>query len=136
MKVAFGAERLGFTTARPMAAPSCSADGLFASSASAEADMLSFRSLLAADLQNYTDRVAALAPAMQPTGNFVKRIKANERGSVFDRNFKCLKPAKDLADLNWQHAFDRELLMLKLRRGRITPPCWWLKVGILNFGAA
>ena len=102
-----------------MAAPSCSADGLFASSASAEADMISFRSLLAADLQNYTDRIAALAPAMQPTGNFVKRIKANERGSVFDRSFKCLKPAKDLADLNWQHAFDRELLMLKLRRGRV-----------------
>ena len=40
-----------------MAAPSCSADGLFASSASAEADMISFRSLLAADLQNYTDRM-------------------------------------------------------------------------------
>ena len=61
-----------------MAAPSCSADGLFASSASAEADMLSFRSLLAADLQNYTDRVAALRALSMLTTCRGTRILAHD----------------------------------------------------------
>ena len=96
---------------------SCSADALFLQSSAAESDFATFYSLLNGDNASYAERYAEL-PALQPAGRFVRRLRASDRGAAFHQKLRCLKPAQRLDELRREHAFDRDLLMLDLQRGR------------------
>ena len=94
-------------------------DALFMDAASAESDYVTFRALLDADYAEYGRRKQALGASMVPSGQFVRRLRALDTGSSYSRKLKCLRPAQPLESLERRHSFDRELLGLKLRRGRV-----------------
>jgi hypothetical protein len=98
----------------------CSARAsLFLEAASAEADMSTFREILDQDGQLYEERTNLLRAKLHPSGTSVQRLKATETGAAFVRNLTCLRPARKLSDLSRRHSFDRDLLSLKLKRGRV-----------------
>ena len=96
---------------------SCAAP-LFLNDTLAEADWLDFRSLVDRDTESYVSRLGALPTALQPSGAFVQRLKADSKGAAFSKKLKCMIPRRKLTDLSRRHSFDRELLDLKLKRGR------------------
>lgn len=93
---------------------------LFLDDASANADMLSFRNQINSDFASYEERRLSAATVMIPEGSFVQRLKAGVPGSVgmYYHNLTCLRPVRSIGSLERRHCFDRELLSLKLKRGR------------------
>lgn len=114
-------ERSRRIVAAPMeaAAGSCDAPAtqLFLDASAAETDMSLFSTLLDDDAARYAERKLALGP-LRPVGMNVLRLKATDAGAAYSRKLKCLRPVRPLEELQRQHSFDRELLSLKLRKGR------------------
>ena len=100
------------------AAGSCDATPqLFLDASAAESDMSLFSTMLDDDAARYAERKLALGP-LRPVGMNVLRLKATDAGAAYSRKLKCLRPARPLEELQRQHSFDRELLSLKLKKGR------------------
>ena len=51
-------------------------------------------------------------------GGGVRRLRAADAAQAFSKNLSCLMPSRPLEELQRRHSFDRDLLSLKLRRGR------------------
>lgn len=98
---------------------SCEVQSLFSRLNSAESDFESFRNLCDADFDQYKNRRRLLAPEIRPSGSFMQRLKASTQGVAYDRGLQCLRPQRRLADLQRRHSFDRDLLQLKLKNGRV-----------------
>ena len=94
-------------------------ESLFLDDASANADMLTFRNQLDLDFVSYEQRRLSTTTLM-PEGSFVQRLKAGYPGSAgtYSHNLTCLRPERSIGSLERRHCFDRELMSLKLKRGR------------------
>ena len=77
-----------------------------------------FRDMCDDEYKLYEHRKSLLAE-LKPAGAFVQRLKASPRGAAYDRELKCLIPRRKLSELERRHSFDRDLLQLKLKQGRI-----------------
>ncbi len=104
-----------------MAAPSCASSvsvPLFATEATAASDHSLLRDIIEQDILEYEERRLRLPNALQPSGAFVQRLKAATKGAAFHKKLTCLMPRRHLSELGRHHSFDRDLLDLKLKRGR------------------
>lgn len=93
--------------------------GLFEDAAAAESNLNQLRQLVADDVHKYHARRQLLDPELRPAGSpYMIRLKASDTGAAFRRKLKCLRPVRDVRELERKHSFDADLLGLKLRRGR------------------
>jgi hypothetical protein len=91
---------------------------LFQDRATAAADLDAFRSTIESDYQLYEQRRSELASKIPPTGGVVQRLKSATLGATYSKKLRCLMPVTSLDQLEKRHSFDRDLLSLKLKRGR------------------
>lgn len=92
--------------------------GLFTTEAAAAVDYSLLRDAIEQDMLLYEARRRALPAALQPSGAYVQRLKAVTKGASYHKNLTCLMPRHKLSELSRRHSFDRDLLDLKLVRGR------------------
>ena len=84
-----------------------------------EQDLQQFHDLCDHDMVRYEKRRQQLSPGIIPTGSYVQRLLASSPGAAYDKNLTCLIPERKLTELRRAHSFDRELLQLKLKTGRV-----------------
>ena len=104
-------------------APSPVALDLFSRASSAEDDLRAFHALLQDDMESYHARSQLIKPRLEPSGSpSVQRLKASATGASYSRKLKCLRPTRlkpHDPPLPRRFSFDRDLLSLKLQRGRM-----------------
>ena len=100
---------------------SASPPALFANGvAHAEEDLSTLHSLILQDFADFEQRRHLAAPLV-PDGKFVQRLKVakgSPSAGAYSHNLTCLRPVRKMETLERRHCVDRDLLDLRLKRGR------------------